>query len=188
MAPEFNKKIFWAVIGAVFGILGICILITIIFLTVTPHTPQLNRKKMAEYYSNCEYLTIYGTIDDCYYSSSAEYGASITFKLDEDWINSLSEEQLDSFKKAGLSVTSAPYSFVPKCKKALQDNGFFDLLKTNERGYLYSEETITIIVNNRTWHQDDIPYAVGLSVGDTVYLDFETGKELLIDYIQHDMY
>lgn len=162
------------------------ILILLFVFLVSPTHPFI-RNKMAEYYRNSEYLTIFGTIDD-YYSYPNDRGASIYLKLDEECINSLNEEQLRSFTENGLGLTYVSYELVPKCKEVLIENGFFDLLKTDGNGKLYSEETVTLIVNNKTRHHDDMPYAIGLSVGDTVYLDFETGKELLIDYILHDMY
>ena len=69
----------------------------------------------------------------------------------------------------------------------MQENGFFTLLRTDGDGNIYSEETVTLIVNHKLWEHDDNPVGVGLSVGDTVYLDKETGKELLIDHIQNVM-
>ncbi len=186
MAPKYDKKILWAVLGPVCGLIVVSLIITIICLVIMfGPTSQSKRNEMTEYYRNSEYLTIYGKIKS-YYSYDKE--ADFYFELDEDCINSLTEEQLDSFNETWISVTSARYEFVHKCEEVLRENGFFDLMKTDERGYLYSEETVTIIVNHTSWYHEDIPYAVGLSVGDTVYLDFETGKELLIDYIQHDMY
>lgn len=186
MTAKYDKKILWATLGPVCGLLGICLIILIVFcaLILAP-TSQSKRNEMTEYYRNSEYLTIYGKING-YRSYDKE--AFFDFELDEECISSLSEEQLNSFNKTWISVTCARYEFVLKCEDVLRENGFFDLLKIDEQGYLYSEETVTIIVNHTSWYHEDTPYAVGLSVGKTVYLDFETGKELLIDYIQHDMY
>ena len=187
MSPKKQKILLWVLISPIIAYFGIGLhCLVYFFITTFSPTPQSKRNEMIEYYRNSEYLTVYGTIES-YYSYSAEVGASMTLKLDEECINSLSEEQLDSFKKAGISVTSAQYSFTPKSKKVLQDNGFFDLIKTDGNGRLYSEETVTLIVNHKVWDHEDNPVAVGLSVGDTVYLDFETGKELLIEQIQNYM-
>ncbi|MDE7167557.1 MAG: hypothetical protein K2O28_01760 [Clostridia bacterium] len=186
MAAQYDKRILWAVLGPVCGVLCIGLITTIVCLVLMfGPTSQSQRNEMTEYYRNSEYLTIYGKISG-YRSFDRE--AIFNFELDEDCINSLTEEQLKSFDETWISVASARYEFPTNCEKVLRDNGFFDLMKTDERGYLYSEETVTIIVNHTSWYHEDTPYAVGLSVGDTVYLDFETGKELLIDYIQHDMY
>ena len=186
MTPKRDKIIIWIFVGPLLAYIGIGLKVLIIFfISIFSPTPQFKRNEMTEYYRNSEYLTLYGKIDDYY---SYDDGATFTFKLDEECIRSLTEEQLRSFSDNGIYLECAIYEFTPKCKEVLRENGFFDLLKTNGNGDFYSEETITFIVNNKAWHHDDTSYAVGLSVGETVYLDFETGKELLIDYIQHDMH
>ena len=187
MTPKKQKILLWVLISPIIAYFGIGLhCLVYFFITTFSPTPQSKRDEMINYYRNSEYLTVYGTIES-YSSYSADYGASITLKLDEDCISSLTEKQLDSFQKAGISVTSAQYSFTTKSKKVLQNNGFFDLIKTDGDGRLYSEETVTLIVNHKVWNHDDSPVGVGVSVGDTVYLDIETGKELLIDQIQNYM-
>ena len=179
MTPKKEKIIIWCIFTPILAYFGIGIACLVYFFTTvfTP-TPQSTRDEMSEYYRTSEYLTVYGTIES-YSSYSAKDGASITLKLDEECINALPEEQ-----QLGSSVT---YSITPKAKKVLQENGFFDLLKTDGDGKLYSEETVTLIVNHKIWEHEDNPDAVGVSVGDTVYLDKETGVELLIDQIQNYM-
>ena len=181
MTPKKEKIIIWSIftpILAYFGI-GLTCLVFLLISFFSP-TPQSKKNEMIEYYRTGEYLTVYGTIES-YYSYSAKDGANITLKLDEECISSIPEEQ-----QLGSSVT---YSITPKSKKILQENGFFDLIKTDGDGKLYSEATVTLIVNHRIWHHEENPIAVGVSVsaGDTVYLDKETGIELLIDQIQNYM-
>lgn len=149
-------------------------------------TTQGVRNRMSRYYEQCEYVTLSGKLETYY---EFDYGLRFTITLDDECILSVVKEQnLSSFYGNGLKLPTVTYDFPTNSKKVLQENGFYDLLTTDEDGHCNLNETVTIIVNNSIWWDGGIPFAVGLSVGDTVYLDFETGKELLIDYIQHDMY
>lgn len=179
MTPKKEKIIIWSIFTPILAYFGVGIT-CLIFLLVSFFTPtsQAKRDEMTEYYRTAEYLTVYGKIEN-YYSYSAEVGAAITLKLDEECIASLTEEEY-----FGSSVS---YSFTPTAKKVLQENGFFTLLRTDGDGNIYSEETVTLIVNHKLWEHGDNPVGVGVSVGNTVYLDKETGVELLIDQIQNIM-
>ena len=180
MTKKKKVKIALSVIGGtvLFGGLVAFIIFTGFWFLLP--TTQGVRNRMSQYYEQCEYVTLYGKLEN--------YGSRFTITLDDECILSVvKEKDLSSFYGNGLVLPTLNYEFAPKCEEVLRENGFNDLLSTDENGNNCLNETVTIIVNNSIWWDGGVQFAVGLSVVDTVYLDFETGKELLLDQIQNYM-
>ena len=72
--------------------------------------------------------------------------------------------------------------------KILEDSGFIDMCEVNqidEYNTVYSySQPVSLITNHRSAiHSYYHPAVVGLSVGDKVYLDFESGRANLLKFV-----
>ena len=147
------------------------------------------RAEIYTYYSNDDnYFKLTGFLVDNYLDRIGNAGWFIMF--DEDFIAENPElcEKFSNYNPLG-----APGKIVNKSQNILIENGFYDLLIDTEHENIYPqtepliEERITIITNQKMWWEGWDAVIVAVSVGDTVYLDFETGKANLLDWIQNDL-
>ena len=145
----------------------------------TCHTLPSTRKEIYNYYSNAEFVNAYGTIEEL-------NGNYISVELDREWVNTLSESEKRAYGiyNDNLNLT---YIFPPKSVAILQNNGLWAILSLDENGNISDKTTFTFIIDNSIWWDGGRPFAVGLATDDTVYLDFDTGKSNLLDYVQNEM-
>ncbi len=148
------------------------------------HTSKSVRKDMYNHYSDdATYLTVYG---DAYFSTGYGDGMSVTITLTEECVQTLNQKQ----DKITFETDKAyRYSIYEANRKALEDNGFYgvlnEVIKDNNTTYYRVDKPVTLIINDR--RDARTPVAVSVTVGDTCYLDFKTGKANLLYYVQHIM-
>ena len=153
-------------------------------LWMTCHTPKSVRKDMYNYYSDdATYLTIYG---DAYFKIDYTDDMTVTITLTEDCVQALNQTQNKIIFATDKSYTYAIYE---TNRKALEDNGFYgvlnEVIKDGSTTYYRVDEPVTLIINDR--RDDRAAVAVSVIVGETCYLDFDTGKANLLYYVQNIM-
>lgn len=152
----------------------------------------ISDKKRAEIYAyfndDSNYMLICGTLIR-YYSSSDGGNACWVLKLDDEFIaenQELCNKYFPRYFTGGMQLTD-------KTNEVLRENGFYDLLldeseidKSVEYPALI-KETIFVVISCDTPEYWIACPVVEVRVGDTVYLDYETGKANFLDYIQNDL-
>ncbi|MDE6598093.1 MAG: hypothetical protein K2K60_05600 [Clostridia bacterium] len=169
-----SDKVIYSVIGVIVGgyiLSGIAALIICAYSFFGP-TPKKRRQELYDYYSNDSvYETRTGEIEIWCRNNSSTY--SISFLSTETY--------------------NPSYNLLESNSKILKDSGFIELCEIKEQDdyqtiYSYSNPVTVMVCSSGGKHTVYNPTAVGLSVDDTVYLDFETGKANLLNYIQYEMY
>ena len=147
------------------------------------------RAEIFSYYSNDDnYLEVTGILINNYLGRDGNTGWFIMF--DEEFV-SQNEKICKRFPIN--NPCGAGGKIVSNSQNILIDNGFYDLLIDPDYSNIYPEtkplieEQITIITCPKIWWDGWDPPIVAVKVGDTVYLDFETGKANFLDWIQNDL-
>ena len=152
-------------------------------------TGKMERARMCSYYGNDDnYVEARGILT--FIELDRGDNISLIINFDEEFI-SQNEDILYKFKKDPPCTTG---KIIGDSKQILIDNGFYDLLI--DPGYEVTWQNteplidglITIRIALKIWGDGWDPIIVSVKVGDTVYLDFETGKANLLDWVQNEMY
>lgn len=151
-------------------------------------TMPWQREEMYSYYSDdSNYIEVYGTITANFF----DYDGTGWVLLFDDEFVSANQELCKNFSSnnphgAGFQITNKTYEI-------LFENGFYDLVLDEseiDESVEYPaiiEETVYIVTSIRTWWGMGCP-VIQVRVGDTVYLDYETGKANFLSWIQNEMY
>lgn len=168
-----SDKIIYSVIGVLVGSLilsGIVSIAICAYYFFRP-TPQKERQNLYNFYSDDSvYETRTGEIEIESYINYSTY--RISFQPSETYGNS--------------------YKMLESNSKILKESGFIELCKIKEQTenktvYTFSSPVTVTVCSSGGKHTVYNPAAVGLRVGDTIYLDFETGKSNLLNFIQYEM-
>lgn len=147
-------------------------------------TSSRQRAKMCSYYSNDDnYVEVSGTMRSCHLNQGNHIKLTILF--DEESVS-----QNKDFYKQFISLSMTTGVIVGYSEIVLIDNGFYALFVNPDyetEAKPMPEEQVTIITCLKMWGDGWDPVIVSVKVGDTVYLDFETGKANLLDWVQNDM-
>ena len=155
----------------IFGALaGVTVLGVIIYLFVSffGPIPEKKRREMLDYYNDdSTYEVDCGTIE----------------------IISRNDMHVKHLTIFDSGKSSLPYWVLESSYKILEDSGFISLCnikeQTEDQTIYEFTETVTMITNHRDYiHGYYRRVIVGLSVGDTIYLDFESGKANMIEYVK----
>lgn len=148
-------------------------------------TSQSIRNKMCDYYNNpSNYETVYGKAQILFYDRQT---ILINVTIDEGYLQ-------DNPNGSNLKPNQIyQYEFIESNSKIITDNGIeeaFGITTVNDYGVKVTEitQTVSVIVTNAIWWDGGTPFAVGLSIGDKDYLEADTGKGNLINYIKYEMY
>ncbi|MDE6001204.1 MAG: hypothetical protein K2G96_02645, partial [Clostridia bacterium] len=169
-----SDKVIYSIIGVIVGgiILSGIVAIIICAYSFFGPTPKKRRQELYNYYNDDSvYQMRTGEIEVWSYNNSSTY--SVSFLSSETY--------------------NPSYRLLYSNSKILKDSGFLELCEIKEQDnyktiHSYSGPVTVIVCSSGGEHTGYNPTAVGLSVGDTVYLDFETGKANLLHYIQYEMH
>ena len=183
MTKKEKVKIALYVIGGVLLLCGIlAFIIRVGFWFMFPTTPSVRRKIYNEYLDDSKYETISGT-------------ATISVWGDDGYvfINITPDEEFLQARPDYTPGYVLPYEIDSVNGEYLKTTNFNEVLtdfETNEYGYkIYTlPGTVTIVVNNSIWWDGDKPNLISIEIDGTTYLDYETGKANLLDYVQNVMY
>ena len=165
------------IIGIVVGALGFAFWAGLVYVCLwfLFPTPRWMRKKIYDQHSNSANDEVFCvTISEFSFADDGE--AEFCVEIDEaSYTVKYGEEQL--LKYQGLGNT---FRIVPKNRYILEENDFFDV---------HTPDLIVTLIVNPGIHWDSDSHPVfGISVGDVVYLDYETGRANYLDWILNDMY
>ena len=150
------------------------------------HTSKSARKLMYNHYSDdANYVTIYG---DAFFKTDYGDGMTVTITLSEECVQALNQNQ---DKRVYTTEKSYSYVIYEINHKALKENGFYgaldEVIRDNNTTYYRADKPITLTIDESIWWDGGTPVAVSVTVGDTCYLDFDTGKANLLYYVQNIM-
>lgn len=161
--------------------------------------PPISKKERAEIYSyfsdDDNYVEICGKLIEIYSQSDGSGWWSIRF--DEEFISENQElfnkENQELFNNLYFNTKGIACGITKKTYAILLENGFYDLLldeseidETAEEPFLIEENICIITTYDSAVYWLERP-VVEVRVGDTVYLDYETGKANFLDWIQNDL-
>ena len=138
------------------------------------------REKMYDYYTQDEnYFTVWGKLET--YEEFDDGRAMWIIDLDESCIAALEEAgKTDFFGRK----TTVDFMIVGKSQEILKKSGFYDCF---EDAAARSAPTIKILQSPKIWFDGWGPVLVSAKAEGTVYLDYERGKENLLNWIRNDL-
>ena len=162
-------------------LLGAMLLIYICLFPLFPSLPWTRKLRVKQYSPDSKYSTVCGKV----LVRDTEDGLYVTLTLEDVLVNN----QDDDYYKSGNDYS---YRFISSHRRIMEVNGFKDLLtKHDVDGYgniYYEIADVTMVVTEGIWGDGMRPFAVAFSAGEKEYLSYETGKEKLLYYFEHEMY
>lgn len=163
------------------SLLGAIILIYICFLPLFPTLPWIRKLRVKQYSPDSKYSTVCGKA----LVRDTDDGLYITLTLEDVLVNN----QDDDYYKSGNEYY---YLFISSHRRIMEVNGFKELLTERDvdgYGNIYYEiAEVTMVVSEGIWGDGMRPFAVAFSAGEKEYLSYETGKEKLLYYFEHEMH
>ena len=171
----------------IFVVLSLCIVSLVCFSGCLFAVKPWERKKLYKYYSNDEnYIAIQGNIRSCKYYEDGR--VSFTIEFNQECLENLGEEV-----KRFMFLNDEPvaaFKTAAKNQQILLENNFYELfeeLNPTQGGVFILNYTVELITSPKIWWDGWSPVFVGVKVGEQIYLDYETGKTNLLDWIQNDL-
>lgn len=139
------------------------------------------REKMYDYYTQDEnYFAVWGKLET--YEEFDDGRAMWIIDLDESCISALEEAgKMDFFGRK----TTVDFMIVGKSQEILKKSGFYDCF---EDAAARSAPTIKILQSPKIWFDGWGPVLVSAKAERIVYLDYERGKENLLNWIRNDLH
>lgn len=149
------------------------------------------RARIYAYYSNDDnYVEVYGKL--VYNTEGLDGNSAWHIMFDEEFISE--NQELYNRWFAGKNPQGVGCEIIDKNHTVLLENGFYDLLldeseidKTAEYPALIEEKIYIVTSYSAYTGPWTCRPAVEVRVGDTVYLDYETGKANVLEWIQNDL-
>ena len=150
-----------------------------------------DRNKLLDAYTSedsfYQYYTFKATIKSVRQSPTSDAGWDRFYKFEVD--HEYFEEQFGHdeatyeggakrWERAFKEFGAWEFNFTPENYEIVSKNGGFELLEEGAEVMITSNDY-------SQWHPWKFPI-LGLSIGDTTYLEFETGKENFLDYVREN--
>lgn len=152
---------------------------------------EKERTEIYSYFSKDDnYVEVYGKL--IRNNTNLRAGVTWFIMFDEEYISG--NQGLYNRWFAGKNPQGVGCEIINQNYTILLENRFYDMMLDEseiEESAEYPaliEETIYVVTSYRAWTGAGVSRpAVEVRVGDTVYLDFETGKANFLDWIQNDL-
>lgn len=156
------------IILVVFSCIFLCICVMAYFI-LGPIKPW-ERKKLYNYYSvDSNYVTVKGKIVKDKWADETFFSVQIDVEAYRD--------KYDEWRMG--NYVDRPYFEIRGWSiEVLEENGFFDVME---------EKEFEVITSFYIWWDGWNFPIVGIRSEETIYLDYETGKENLLNWIQNDL-